>query len=239
MCGPIVVGDGVWWSDHGGQSYSMAPDFGCELPQPALNGGCGEREIVELRNGSLLAIIRGGRKVSALSHDDSGVTWVNQRQTTKQGSRVARCRPCSLTTRRARCSSPARATGGPQTRSSRWGASTRCFGSRRIATRVGTAALCWCSGLVVTLPAPRRLLLCYSSGPGPPDSSDEPNAIQCARFASPPPRPALKTGDGAPLLTRQQLLGAPERFFLRTDDNAHVQARGNPLRLCNYSKRVN
>ena len=64
----------------------MAPDFDCELPKPALNGGCGEREIVQLRNGSLLAIIRsdrGGRKVSALSHD-SGVTWVNQRQTTMQ-----------------------------------------------------------------------------------------------------------------------------------------------------------
>lgn len=84
MCGPIVVGDGVWWSDDGGQSYSMAPDFGCELPQPALNSGCGEREIVELRNGSLLAIIRGSRKVSALSHDDFGVTWVNRRQTTMQ-----------------------------------------------------------------------------------------------------------------------------------------------------------
>ena len=56
----------------------------CELPKPALNGGCGEREIVELRNGSLLAIIRsdrGGHKVTSVS-TDYGVSWHNQRQTT-------------------------------------------------------------------------------------------------------------------------------------------------------------
>ena len=193
----------MWWSDDGGRSYSMAPDFDCELPKPALNGGCGEREIVELRNSSLLAIIRsdrGGRKVSALSHD-SGVTWVNQRQTTMQ---EPSCEGSLMQLDDAAgtllFAGPANARpSDPKLKMGRFDATL--WQSTNGGTDWDEGNLLWrnstwYSGLAVTLPSPRRLLLCYSSGPGPPDSGSELNAIHCSRFAVPPPRPAaLKTDD--------------------------------------------
>ena len=74
----------------------MFADLTCEQPPPINSSACGEREIVELRNGSLLALLRsdrGGLKVTALSND-YGENWSWQRQTTMhepscEGSLVA------------------------------------------------------------------------------------------------------------------------------------------------------
>jgi hypothetical protein len=173
----------LFTSTNGGSSYNTSTDFRCGLP--AEGKSCGEQEWVELRNGTILALIRSNNrhKMAALS-SDAGHTWYGHRDIQEISEPAGGVEGTLLRAPDGRLLFMGAAsddnTAGSRRNLTLWGSSDEgAFWSKPKLVMNGYA---WYGGMVAGLDGAQDLGFLWSTGPGPPDSAD--NSVVFDRVSS-------------------------------------------------------